>query len=179
MGNVMGVARRCLAVLAIALVASCVGSNDTTTTEIPAATDGVSVTVGEPDVTEVPQATPVTPPPDSGPPDSRPPTELSDLEGLDVITVTTPPTGNGERPLLSWNPVDGAERYALTLSLPDGAAYFSWTGTPVSVWLGGTVDQPPADAAGPILVTELVLRVVAFDNTGAITAASAPTTIAP
>lgn len=167
---------RCIVVLgAIALATSCGGSNGTTSSETPAATGGATVTVAAPDVTGPSEATPVTPAPES----DTPATELSDLDGLEVITVTTPPTGNGERPLLSWNPVDGAERYALTLSLPNGAAYFSWTGPTPSIWLGGTTEEPPADAAGPVLLTDLVLRVVAFDKTGAITAASAPTPIAP
>lgn len=175
MDVVVGALRRCVVLGAIALATSCGGSNDTTTTEAPAATDVGTVTVGESDVAEAPEATLVTPSPES----DTPATELSDLEGLDAITVTTPTSGNGERPLLAWNPVDGAERYALTLSLPDGAAYFSWTGPTTSIWLGGTADEPPADAAGPVLLTELVLRVVAFDETGAITAASTPTPIAP
>ncbi len=178
--TVMGRPHHWLLVAAIAVAASCGGSDDpssggTATTDTTVTTDGAPATVVEPDPTEQ-----SVPPPDPSTVEiETPAAELSDLEGLDVITVTTPPVGNGEHPVLSWNPVAGAARYSLTLSEPGAAAYFAWTGTTESMTLGGSVEERVADAAGPILLTELVLRVVAFDETGAIIAASAPTPIAP
>ncbi len=169
--------RWCRGVLlgAITIVSACGGSDSSSTTSPDPTTASAPPASVEPSST--PSTTPATNPAETSAP--APASELSDLAALDVIVVTNPQTGNGERPLLAWQPVDGATRYSLTLAEPDGAVYWAWTGASTSIWLGGQHDEPPADAAGPVLLDELVMRVVAVDASDTIIAASAPTPIAP
>ena len=107
------------------------------------------------------------------------PSELADLEAIITITVTTPASGNGQHPLLSWNPVDGAADYSLTLTPSDGSAYWAWRGAGPQIWLGGSAEEPPADVSGPSLAEPMILRILAFDADGDIVAASQPVEIAP
>ncbi len=172
----------CSALLgAVTIVSACGGSDGdgtaslspTTPSAPPASAEPASEPVVAPST--APSSTPSTAPSET----SVHVAELSDLASLDAIVVDNPPTSNGERPLLAWEPVDGASRYALTLAELGGTVYWAWTGTSNAVWLGGQNDEPPPDAAGPVLVEELVMRVVAFDESNAIIAASTPTPITP
>ena len=121
--------------------------------------------------------TTVTPP--TAPPTSGPPQELADLPELTEIAVTTPPSGNGEYPLLAWEPVDSAADYSLVLTQADGQVYWAWSGVESQIWLGGSSDQPPATASGPYMVEPMTLRVFALDADGVVIAASQPIEIAP
>lgn len=174
----------CAAGLAAALVlASCGGSSDSTSSSPPVTADDPAVASTEPSATEVPDTTAAPPstaePTTTSTGPSTPPTELADLDAIATITVTTPTSGNGERPLLSWDPVESAAGYALTLIRSDGQAYWAWTGTEPQVWLGGSATPPPTDASGPVLAEPMTMRVVAVDADGAIFAASQPTEITP
>ncbi len=117
-----------------------------------------------------PAATTVSPAPAS---------ELADLDGIATITMTTPSSGNGEHPLLSWEPIEPAVRYALTVTASDGQAYWAWTGSEHEVWLGGSTEEPPADSGGPYLTEPMTVRVVAVDSADVIIAARRPVTIGP
>lgn len=178
-----------LAVLLVAAASACGGSSGDSDDASPTPPDTVAstqpnqTTPVEPEDTSQPdsappstESEPTSPPPSTDP---GPPSELADIDALADLMVTTPASGNGERPLLSWEPVDGAAAYVLTLSEPTGVAYWAWSGSISSTWLGGQADEPPPDSAGPILVEELILRVVALDEAGSIIAASEPTPIEP
>lgn len=184
---------RCLAVsVALTLLASCGGSSESGA-DSPVRVD-TTVPVGSnaarPDATE-----PVTPPsdtdvtaPSTPAPTAPAPTasttpapadDLVGLEGIGVIRVVTPIAGNGEHPLLSWEQVDGAARYALVLNRSNGEAYWAWSGPESEIYLGGSTEPPPDDGAGPYLTEPVTMRVVAVDDAGVIVAASPPVEIAP
>jgi hypothetical protein len=97
--------------------------------------------------------------------------------GLDTIGVLTPAEGNGERPLLAWEPVAEAAQYAVTVSTADGKAYWAWVGEDTSVYLGG--GDGATDTVGPILSEPMTMTVLALDAAHAVLAASPPTPIAP
>lgn len=96
-----------------------------------------------------------------------------------AISVLTPSTGNGPKPLLAWEPVDGATTYDVVVSTVDGAPYWAWRGTEQQVWLGGSQNAPAPDTEGPILVGPMLLTVFASDAGGIPLAAGGPLEIAP
>lgn len=170
----------------VALLAcvSCGSSSSDPTTTPPIATDVAATGVTETGAATDPAA---TAPADSVSAPSTtsiaapagPPEELADLAEIVEMSVTTPPAGNGEHPLLAWEPVESAAGYALTLTRPDGQTYWAWTGTEPQTWLGGSAEQPTAGSSGPFLAEPLTLRVVAVNADGLIFAASRPVEIAP
>jgi hypothetical protein len=97
--------------------------------------------------------------------------------GLAPIEVLTPAAGNGERPLLAWEAVPGAARYAVTVSTSDGRAYWAWVGVDTSVYLGG--GDGATDTAGPILSEPGTVTVLALDAANTVIAASPSMPIAP
>lgn len=97
--------------------------------------------------------------------------------GLPTIGVLTPAAGNGERPLLEWDAVAGAARYAVTISTADGKAYWAWVGDDTSVYLGG--GDGATDTVGPVLSEPMTMTVLAFDAANTVIAASPPKPIAP
>jgi hypothetical protein len=182
---------RTVAAVAVALsVVGCGGSSsDSSSTAAPTVDDSTPA-AAEPPVTDPPaptsvpepaasEATTATAPTTTPPPPPAPPDELADLDAITEISVTTPVSGNGERPLFAWQPVEAATSYSLVLTTSDGQAYWAWTGPESQIWLGGSADEPPADATGPYMVEPMTLRVFAADADGVIVAASRPVDIAP
>ena len=172
------------------ILAGCGGSPDeeTSSDDAPSSAPDIVIepvpTTAEADSTD-PQVSPSDPStttaaaPSTTPPTSGPPQELADVPGLTEITVTTPPSGNGEHPLLAWEPVDPAASYSLVLTQADGQVYWAWSGVESQIWLGGSNDRPPATASGPYMVEPMTLRVFALNADGAVFAASQPIEIAP
>ena len=181
----MAVKRIAIALTAALALGACGGGDgdddEAGTTEAPSATtveDDEATTTVAGDTTTPSTGAPTTTAPtttttvaDLGP--------LGAIDGVAPIEVLTPRSGNGERPLLAWSPVAGAADYVVTLQLPDGTAYWAWHGAETEVWLGGTAEQPPSGAEGPILTGPMSLQVIAVDAAGAPVGASAATTIAP
>lgn len=100
------------------------------------------------------------------------PSDEPAVPGLDAIAVD-PVDGDALRPLLSWEPVDGAARYSLLVFDDAGDAYWAWEGTATQVHLGGGVDDPlPDEAEGPTAEVADSWFVVAHDAGGAPIAAS-------
>lgn len=81
-----------------------------------------------------------------------------------VLTVLeTNPTEAGPRPLLSWQPVNEAARYELTVLSSAGEPYWSWTGPESEIYLGG-MENP--EAIGAWVFEELSWVVTARDVDG-------------
>ena len=121
------------------------GSVTAATSDVAATTD-VAVTTAsgvDPTTVEVDPTTTVAAEP------MRPAEELADLAGITAITVTTPPSNNGEHPLLAWATVEGVELYAVTLTGADGGPYWAWTGPETEVYLGGPSIRPLPNPAVP------------------------------
>jgi len=86
-------------------------------------------------------------------------------------------TGVGVRPELAWEPVQGAQRYSLTLHREDeAAAYWAWSGTETTVRVGPTEDL---SVGGAHVEPGMTWWVVAFDETGTVVAQSGERPIAP
>lgn len=82
--------------------------------------------------------------------------------GLPAIELTTPHEGGGDRPVLSWQPVDGAASYTLVLRDGNGRTYWSWIGTATEVPVGG-VDLPDT-VSGPRVSDDTTWAVMALDD---------------
>lgn len=118
---------------------------------------------------------------EEGAADRSPPTQTSQpfAEGLGLPAIYVQPVGSGagERPELSWDAVDDAARYTVTVFGPDDAPYWAWEGTQPAVRVGGA-DLPDA-AAGPALSEGMSWVVVAHDADGAPIALSERWPISP
>jgi len=181
-------------VAVVMLLTACGSSNDSTASTEESSADAATVTTIRSDTTipggastedttdldTVPSTTTVEATTTEAPTTTEAaPTELADLDSLATITILTPTDGNGPRPLLEWEPVNGAVHYLLTVTPPDDVAYWAWSGAESMVWFGGTHEQPPDGVAGPTLFEPMELRVVAVDDADRIIAASQPALINP
>ncbi len=86
------------------------------------------------------------------------------------------PTEPGPRPLLAWDTVEGAVDYELFVLDADGAAYWAWSGTETSVYLGG-MENP--DAVGAWVFEPLTWVVAAVDADGTTLAMSTRADLLP
>ncbi len=146
--------------------AGCGGSDEPDTAPVDAAAD----------------SSPAEPTTDNAPVDAAPELpagELDGVAGVSPISVTTPVTGNGAKPLLAWEPVDGAVDYVVILQTADGNGYWAWTGADNQVWLGGSETEPAPDTEGPILFEPMLLSVYASSADGTAVGASETIEIAP
>lgn len=98
------------------------------------------------------------------------------ISGLPAIVQLTPLAGGGPRPLLEWQPVDGAARYDVTLYAPDGSGYWAWHGAETSVVVG---QLATAEQSGPRVSPGMTWAVLALDHDGIPVASSAVRPIAP
>jgi hypothetical protein len=100
------------------------------------------------------------------------------FEGLGDVIQTSPESGGGIRPLLDWEPVEGADHYAVVLYAPDRDAYWAWFGADTAVHVGG---EPLLrdDAPGPSIVEGMSWLVIAYDAGGLPVAISPTRPIAP
>lgn len=105
-------------------------------------------------------------------------TEFGQLAGTEIVLLT-PATGNGPKPLLTWEPVVGASTYDVIVNTLDGGPYWAWRGATSEVWLGGHEPEPDPDTEGPVLVEPMLLTVVATDDSGIPLAGIGPVEIAP
>lgn len=142
-------------ILAVVIVLAACGSADE-----PAAT-GTDTTIGE-------TATP-----------SAPPTGQLLVEGLPKIDVLSPPEANaGDAPLFSWQPVDGATRYFVSVLGPDGPLW-GWQGEEPQIYFGGLPFERPPGWAGPDLVAGSCWSVFARGGDGHVIAVSELLPVSP
>ena len=140
----------------------------TTDATAPPTTVSTSAPTGTPtsSITEVSAAAnPTTSAPSTVPTTVPAPAPVFDLGA--VIEPTTPATGNPARPMLRWDPVDGAEQYTVVVTDSTGATWWAWSGPDTAVVLGGVADGRDGPTAG-VGVTWIVL---AHDGAGVMVAA--------
>lgn len=164
--------------VAVIGIAGCGGSSTGDDASTTAETTAADVTAA-PDVGTADTSTTSTLPAPTTTGVQAEPHELADFDNIAQITITTPSSGNGEHPLLAWEPVDGAVDWVLSLTLADGQPYWAWNGPENEIWLGGSAEQPAADSSGPYLYEPMTLHLVGYGADGAILAASQPFDIAP
>lgn len=96
---------------------------------------------------------------------------------LPEITLLTPGSGEGPRPVLSWEPVPDAATYLVLLrSEPDGPAVWAWRGEDTEIRVG-FVEQP--GLGGPEVDEGMVWSVLALDADDLPVAQSGERPIAP
>lgn len=139
-------------------------------TSLPSEAEPAS-TIEPPSTTEPPSAT-------EPPSTTEPASELADALDLPVIELLTPASGGGDRPDLSWAPVDGADLYQVVLLAPDGAFYWGWTGNETTIPVGGLPRLVP-EAAGPRLIPSMSWTVTAIDERSLPLAIGGPAEISP
>ena len=100
------------------------------------------------------------------------------IDGLEPIVLLTPASGGGERPLLEWEPVSGAEIYLIVVYDADGTATWSTITDATSIHLGGPLAIPDANS-GPRIGAGSSWVVYADDIDGRIIAASGRAPISP
>ena len=136
----------------------------------PAAGEEALLAEGEPGMTTSP-ATPSLEPVEA--------TDLPDfLEHLDRITLLTPTSGSGPRPVLAWEAADGADRYGVYLYDSKGELYWSWQGRETEIPVGGRprlVDEAP----GPRVAEGMTWTVIGLNADQLPVAAGGPQPIAP
>jgi hypothetical protein len=98
--------------------------------------------------------------------------------GLPEITLLTPTSGGGTRPILEWEAVDGAAGYEVALNGPGGGIYWAGWATGTSIPVGG---EPLVDPAysGPSVSAGMTWSVAAYDADGYLVAISNMRPISP
>jgi hypothetical protein len=116
----------------------------------------------------------------TAPPDGAAPA-IGPIEiGLDDVVVVGPTaTSAGDRPMFSWEPVDGAVRYTLAVLTATNEPLWAWDGTATDVILGGWPGPPPPEAPGPVLTGPAAWFVVAYDAAGTPIAVSDVRAVSP
>ena len=166
------------ALIAMVLVAAC-GGNELGSSSTAAPSDGSasSMTVTAPDPpTGATRAstTAVDPVATTAVAES----ELADGFGLPALAIVSPEAGGGDRPDLSWESVDDAVDYRVTVLDPGGAVYWGWSGETTDVPFGGRPRLEPT-AAGPRVVPGMTWTVLAIDDDGVPLAAGGPVPLSP
>jgi hypothetical protein len=167
------------AVFAAALLAvSCGGDDDTATSVADPTSDStaqsvegsVDSTQPEPESTESesPESTVADPPTDP----------ILAVPDAEVIAQTTPTSGGGTRPLLSWEPVDGATTYLVIVFADDEAPYWSTITERTETHVGGQAAIPEG-IDGPEVSAGYSWAVYADDENGVPIASSSIRPISP
>lgn len=185
--------------LALAVIAACGGSDDTSS-ENTVTTDDTSTSTRTDD-TSTDESDDIA---DDGPDDSRttddgitddtepaegtmgdqtddqadaPAEPVRPFPWLADLPLLTEPSDD-LRPLLAWEPVEGAVLYSLTVTAPTGAAYWAWQTDATSVHLGGD-PRLDDDQSGPSTVSGMTWSVIAFDGDDRPLAASVEAVLRP
>jgi hypothetical protein len=99
------------------------------------------------------------------------------IPGLPPITLHGLDAGAGTRPVLSWDPVDGAALYVVAVTVADGPSW-AWQGSTTTVpYGGGPIDDLDTTAAQ--LAIPSTWFVTALDQDGGVLAASAAGQLTP
>jgi hypothetical protein len=104
--------------------------------------------------------------------------QVSYLDFSEGMTLTTPTSGGGIRPVLAWDPVDGADWYGVYLYAPNHKLYWSWQGRESSVPVGGR-PKLNDDSLGPSAVVGMTWSVIAYDAEDLPVASGGPRPIGP
>lgn len=99
--------------------------------------------------------------------------------GIASLKLLTGQSGVGEKPLLRWEAVSGANFYQLVVFDEAGKPYWAWEGKATQIYLGGTQEQPPADSSGPVIGSGYSWIVIAYNAEHRAIASSEKRPISP
>lgn len=94
------------------------------------------------------------------------------------VTLLTPAFGGGERPLLHWEPVEGAAWYQAIVLTSGGETYWTWPTEETEVFVSG-IQSNSATSTGPRISPGMAWVVVAFDDADQLMAQSNIRPISP
>lgn len=166
----MDLRKRILLSAFVVVIGACSG-NATETIDTPATETNSSTSV---ESTSVTTATEEASPDSTTVPDVSPSIELS-LDDL-FAPLVTKPTEPGPRPLLAWEPVEGAALYNVVVLGSNGDPYWAWSGTVTEIHVGG-IDEP--EALGAWVHESMTWTVSAQAPEGEVLALSAATPLVP
>ena len=177
--------RRLLIPVALLMMAACSsgGDGDTTVTEpsdtVPATIEPEDDDSGEsaatvPDDDTSTTAASTTTTADTVADSTTTTTTVAPVEPLineaQLIPLVTPEVVDMLRPVLEWDPVDGADSYSVVVLDDAGEPYWAWSGPESEITLGGA---PSSDfGVGPIIGVDYSWSVAAFDADGVFLAVS-------
>ena len=92
------------------------------------------------------------------------------INAAQLIPTVTPEVVDMLRPVLEWDPIDGADSYSVVVLDDAGEPYWAWSGPESEITLGGA---PSSDfGVGPIIGVDYSWSVAAFDADGVFLAVS-------
>lgn len=156
--------RRAALMVVLALLTACSSGGSPGVTSVPGPTSTQLPAATTTTTTTEEKATLTTPPTVSAPSTSVVTVSAEPLfPGLDLapISLVTPGSGEGPRPMLRWEPVDGAATYTVLVMDAGGERWWSWSGSETEVVLGGVDTQ--SDVGGPVAGDGVTWVVFAFD----------------
>jgi hypothetical protein len=164
-------------VLAAAFVVSC-GGDDDSGAGVVGSGPGTAATTTEPDTDATEPDADATTLPETMAPETTEPPETVPTEAVlalpdaDVVVQTTPTSGGGTRPLLGWEPFEGAATYLVIVYAEGGEPYWSTITEQTETFVGGAA-QIPDGVDGPEVAEGYSWAVYAEDADG-IPIASSP-----
>lgn len=166
----MDLKKRILLSVFVVVIGAC-GGDSAETVDSPATETTSSTSV---ESTSVTAASEEASPDRTTAPDQSPSLDLS-LDDL-FAPIVTEPTEPGPRPLLAWEPVEGAAVYNVVVLGSDGDPYWAWSGTVTEVHVGG-IDEP--EALGAWVHEPMTWTVSAQAGGGEVLALSAAAPLVP
>ncbi len=138
------------------------------------ADQGPSVTENQADADSIPATTTTTTTTTAEPPPTQP---ARPALGLPEMALLTEPSED-QRPLLEWEPVEGAAQYSVSVFAPSGEGYWAWRTEGTSVPLGGE-PRLRDEVSGPSTAPGMTWSVLALDADGRPIAASVESLLRP
>jgi len=164
--------------VSLVLAACSSGSGDGATTTVPGDATATTV-VAEAGSTTAPAGDAATATTEPAPATTTTTVvEAPAITGAAVIEQTTPTSGEGPRPLLAWEPVEGTATYTVVVYTGTGAPYWSSVTDEPGIYVGGPL-QIPAGRTGPNVSDGYTWVVYADDADGNLLAVSPQRPIAP
>lgn len=167
--------------VAVVAAASCGGGDDAATPSSVPASDATADSADVPGTVSTPL---VAAAPESTDSESTTPSDTAQADtilavpGAEVITQLTATSGGGARPLLEWEPVDGATEYVVIVFDADAQPYWSTITDRTATHVGGA-EALPEGTDGPEIADGYSWAVYADDDSGTPIASSPSRPIAP
>jgi hypothetical protein len=160
-----------LAMVLMVLAAACTSDESSPTTTAPPPSGDIAATTTDGDTESASTTAAVTPQTTTtSEPEPEGPLYIEGIV-LPSVTLLTATSGGGERPLLDWEPVDGAAWYQAIVVTSGGDTYWTWPTEDTAVFVSG-VESDVTTSPGPRIAQGMTWAVLAFDDTNLLIAQS-------